>query len=184
VIIPLRGADTALTFSWDLDALIQRYQDLNRTLEETWASLLSVLIERWPDWPVEIWGSLHPIPDPETPSWRIEFLVSVGGAGPDDRHVATVVRFLTEGVAKLISVPPLLQWSRIGVECKPLWLVDDGQIHRVLAPEGSVEKSVYLLGHYAGEPAWFAATIEAWPLHGTGLKVALTDVDLSWAFEP
>lgn len=184
MILPLRGSSSALTFAWDLDDLLLQFDDLNRTLEELWASLLTVLLERWPDWPVEIWGRLTPVLDSEKPRWSLDFVISIGALGPEDRHVAAVVRFLTEGVAKLIPVEARLSWGRVDVRCKPLWLIDDGQIHRALAPEGSVERTVYLLGHYAGQPAWFAATLEAWPLHGSGLQVQLTDVDMAWAFEP
>ena len=185
MIIPLRGSRQALTISWDLDDLVLQFDDLNRTLEELWLSVLSVLVERWPDWPVEVWTRLLPIIDGEKPRYGLEFLISVGAAGPEDKHVAAVVRFLTAGVAKLISSsPPRLGWGRVQTDCKPLWVIDDGKVYRVLAPEASVERSVYLLGHYAGQPSWFAATLEAWPLHGAQLPLELTDVDASWAFEP
>jgi hypothetical protein len=184
VIIPIRGSRQAFTISWDLDELVLRFDDLNKTLEELWLSILSVLVERWPDWPVEVWSRLSPIVDVENPRYDLDFLISVGAVGPDDKHVATVVRFLTAGVAKLVSTPPRFAWERIQTDCKPLWLIDDGRVYRALAPEASIDRSVYLLGHYAGEPIWFAATLEAWPLHGVHLPLELTDVDTAWAFEP
>jgi len=184
VIIPIRGARQALTISWDLDELVLRFDDLNKTLEQLWLSILSVLVERWPDWPVEVWTRLTPIVEGEKSRYELDFLISVGSAGPDDKHVAAVVRFLTAGVVKLVSTPPRFGWERIQADCKPLWLIDDAQVYRVLAPEDSVDRSVYLLGHYAGEPTWFAATLEAWPLHGAQLPLRLTDVDTAWAFDP
>jgi hypothetical protein len=184
VIIPIRGARQALTVSWDLDDLVLRFDDLNRTLEELWASILSVLVERWPDWPIEVWTRLSPIVEDEKPRYELDFLISVGAEGPDDKHVAAVVRFLTAGVVKLMPNPPRFGWERIKTDCKPLWVIDDATVYRVLAPEDSVDQSVYLLGHYAGQPTWFAATVEAWPLHGAQLAVDLIDVDTAWAFDP
>ena len=183
MIIPLRGSRQALTIGWDLDDLVLQFDDLNRTLEELWLSVLSVLVERWPDWPVEVWTRLRPIIDPEKPRYALDFLISVGAAGPDDKHVAAVVRFLTAAVAKLIPGPPQLAWGRVDIDCKPLWVIDDGKVYRALAPEAAVERSVYLLGHYAGQPTWFAATLEAWPLHGAQVPLELIDVDMAWAFE-
>ena len=184
MMLPLRGSRHALTISWDLDDLVLSSDDLNKSFEEMWLSLLSVLVERWPDWPIEIWTRLVPvITDEAKARWDLEFLVSVGSEGPDDKHVAAVVRYLTAGVAKLIPIPPRLSWNRILTDCKPLWLVDDAQVYRVLAPEAGEEPALYLLGHYAGQPAWFAATVEAWPLHGVRLEVQLADVDTAWAFD-
>ncbi|MEE2828713.1 MAG: hypothetical protein VX498_05970, partial [Myxococcota bacterium] len=184
VTIPLRGSRTALTFTWELDVLVGQFDDLNRTLEELSASVLTVLVERWPDWPVEVWGCLGEVSEGSKPRWDLDVRFSIAGLGPEDKHVAAVARFLIEGVSKLIPIEARMSWEKIDLSCRPLWIIDDGLVHRVLAPEGSVEQSVYLLGHYAGQPSWFAAAIEAWPLHGTGLSIQLSDVDLAWAFEP
>jgi len=81
-----------LTISWDLDDLVLSTNDLNKTLEEMWLSLFTVLVERWPDWPVELWTRLTPVLiDEEKPRYDLDFLISVGAEGPDDKHVAAVV---------------------------------------------------------------------------------------------
>ena len=66
MMLPLRGSRHALTIAWDLDDLVLSSDDLNKSFEEMWLSLLSVLVERWPDWPIEIWTRLVPVLADET----------------------------------------------------------------------------------------------------------------------
>ncbi len=52
----------------------------------------------------------------------------------------------------------------------------------MIADTQTIEPSVWLLGHYAGEPEYFAASFEAWPLQYTGLPVEKAEADLGWTF--
>ena len=84
MILPLRAGALGLSLCYELDGLIQKHRDLNRSLEEAWASLLTVLTERWPDWPIEVWTRLLPYEEdgeevPGDISMRIlDMLVPIG----------------------------------------------------------------------------------------------------------
>ena len=183
MLIPLRGGAFGLGLTYPLEPLVEAHDDLNRTFEEAWAGLMTVLLEGWPDWPVEVWTRLSSSFNEEGKErWFVQFLVFFAGEGPDNSDVAAMLDFVTRGLRGVIAVPPVVLWTRLAPDCKPLWVIDDAAIYRALAPERGLEPSVYLLGHYAGRPAWFSATVEAWPLHGAGLPIGLVDVDTSWAF--
>jgi len=188
-IIPLRGADIALGIDYSMGELMEEHQDINRTLEEAWAGLLTLLVRNWPDWPIELWSRLDEIPndDPteDLPSqYLIRFRLSFGGEGPSNSDVTAMLDVVTRGLRAVVRVEPELSWDGIGVDWFPLWAVDDGKVFRLLAPEATVENSVYMIGVYAGEPTLFAGTLEAWPLTGSraALGIEIAEVDLGWAF--
>lgn len=181
--IPMRGGPGALLFACELGGLAARHEDVNRTLEEAWAGLLCVVRDAWPDWPLEVWSRLDPQEDEDgdESAWHLVYGVVFGGEGPDNPDVAAMADFAVRGLGKVVGVGLDASWGAIDPTWNPLWAVDDGQVYRLLASEPTAEPSLYLLGTYAGQPAWFAATLDAWPLEGKCLPVETADVDLGWA---
>jgi hypothetical protein len=191
VLIPLRGGRQCLALAWQFQEIWERHDDLNRTLEQCFAGLLKVLAESWPDWPVEIWGSLvdrglaedEEEPDQGfSPRWWLEYRVSFGGEGPEQKDVAAMVAFVSQGLASVLGADPEVSWGSVDPDWRALWVVDDAEVYRLLAAEWTDEASVFLIGHYAGQPTLFAATLEAWPLKHARLGIRTAEADLGWAF--
>jgi len=183
VIIPLRGAAQAMAVSYDLAKMTTAHDDLNRTLEEGWGGLLTVLTERWPDWPVEVWGRLLAQEEDGEPKWFLQFLVSFAGEQVNNRDVAAMTGFLLRGLTRCLGVEPIVNRCPVDPDCKPLWVIDDGTVLRLLVPESTIDAAVFMLGHYAGQPAYFAASIEAWPLARPEITIDFAEADLAWAFD-
>ncbi len=182
-ILPLRAGERGLCLDYPLTALLGRHRDLNRALEEAWAGLLTVVCEGWPDWPLEVWTRLEERrSEGEEPTWCLRFCLFFAGEGPDNQDVAAMCDFATRGLQGVLEESPEVSWGGIDPGWQPLWAVDDASVYRLLAPEASLSRAVYLLGSYAGRPAWFAAALEAWPLHGSGLPIHVAEVDTSWVF--
>ena len=186
LILPLRAGERGLCLDYVLAALTKRHADLNRALEEAWAGLLTVVSESWPDWPLEVWTRLEeedePDPDTGEPRWKLRFCLFFADEGPDNQDVAAMCDFATRGLQGVLELSPAVSWGGIDPDWSPLWAVDDATVYRLLAPEPTLSRGVYLLGSYAGQPAWFAATLEAWPLHGSSLGIELAEADSGWAF--
>ncbi len=190
LILPVRGGNQGLGLGYPLSKLVDAHDDLNRALEEAFAGLLTVLCEGWPDWPIEIWTRLvEPVvldgpddDDEEAPDWTLEFRLFFAGEGPAHNDVTAMLSVVTQGMSAVLQVEPKVSWAGIDPTWKPLWAIDDAAIYRLLAPERTVDPAVYMLGHYAGRPAWFAAALEAWPLQGAGLPISLAEADTGWAF--
>lgn len=186
LILPLRAGERGLCLDYPLAGLTARHADANRAIEEAWAGLLTVVCESWPDWPLEVWTRLEEQDelDPETgdPTWKVRFCLFFAGEGPDNSDVAAMCDFATRGLQGVLESSPAVSWAGIDPTWKPLWAVDDAAVYRLLAPEPTLSRGIYLLGSYAGRPAWFAAALEAWPLHGSGLSIGLAEADLSWVF--
>ena len=188
MLIPVRGGHLALALDWDFQALVDRHPDLNRTMEEAWAGLLSVLAESWPDWPIEVWSELRKIDpddptDPEAlPTWRLGYRVCFSGQDASNADVAAMVQFVTRGLGAVVDGTADVSWDGVTPGWKVLWAIDDAVVYRMIADTQTIESSVWLLGHYAGEPEYFAATFEAWPLQHAGLPVQRAEADLGWAF--
>ncbi len=187
--IPLRGAQTALAMDYSMAELMEEQNDLNRALEEAWAGLLTVLVRNWPDWPIELWSRVDEVvpedpTDEEGSAYFIRFRLSFAGEGPANSDVTAMLDVVTRGMRAVTRVQPLLDWDGIGVDWLPLWAIDDGKVYRLLAPEMTVEDSVYMVGVYGGEPTLFAGTLEAWPLNQSrgALGIEIAGVDLGWAF--
>lgn len=190
--IPVRGGLVALTLRFDLSELMGLHADVNRVAEQAWAGLLQVMRDSWPDWPVEVWAQLEDEgqepdddeADGEAPfgGWQLCYRVSFGGEDAGQRDVAAMAHFIVQGLSAVFRAEPRAGWGPIGPDDRALWAIDDGDIYRFYADERTAEPSVFLIGHYAGEPALFAATLEAWPLRGAGAAVLLDDVDTGWAF--
>jgi len=184
MILPLRAGAIGLSLRYELDGLVQKHRDLNRSLEETWASVLTVLTERWPDWPVEVWSNLTPTAaDDGKPTWDLEFRVFFAGEQTNSRDVTAMVEFVVRGLADFLAAPAQVGWDGIRLGWHPLWAIDDGGVYRMLAPERTLDRAVYMLGHYAGQPSYFAAAVEAWPLSQAGLHIGLAEADLGWTFD-
>ena len=188
MLLPMRGGGIALAVTYDLDVLVDSHPHLNPTLEQTWASLLSVMMERWPDWPVEVWsrvaiGLKAEDDGPPVKRWEVSYRVFFAGEGPDVSDVVAMSNFLVQGLAGLLKAAPELAWGTIDPDWHALWAVDDGQVVRCLAQERGLGPAVFLVGHYAGEPTYFAATVEAWPLSTAALNVELREADTAWAFQ-
>jgi len=191
IMIPLRGGRHALGLRYSLNELLAVHGDPNRVLEEAWAGLLSILVRNWPDWPIEVWvrlaaGAVTDDPtDDEEAGWDVEFAVSFADQGPDSKDVTAMIDAVTRGLKAVLQVEGALAWTRIDPDWNPMWAVDDGQVYRLLAPEPTIEQTVYLIGSYAGVPSMFASTLEAWPLARARRKlgVELADVDTGWAFD-
>ena len=189
MLLPLRGGHIALAVTYDLDDLIEAHPHLNPILEQTWASALSVLAERWPEWPIEVWSRLAVgVKASEDESsvvkrWELSYRVFFAGEGPDVTEVVAISNFLVQALAGLIEAPPELAWGTIDPDWQALWVVDDGRVARLYATERGIDASVYLVGHYAGEPKYFAAAIEAWPLSTARLDIDLVEADTAWAFD-
>ena len=185
LILPLRAGERGLRLDYSLNEMTRRHVDANRALEEAWAGLLTVVCESWPDWPLEVWTRLREDePDPETgdPVWTLCFCLFFAGDGPDNQDVAAMCDFATRGLQGVLLLTPTITWGGIDPDWKPLWAVDDGEVYRLIVPERTMSHAVYLLGTYAGLPAWFAATLEAWPLQGSGLPIKLAEADMGWTF--
>jgi hypothetical protein len=188
MLIPVRGGHLALALEYDFQGLVDRHPDLNRTMEEAWASLLSVVAESWPDWPIEVWSNLSKVEavdpdDPESlPTWRLGYRVTFSGQDASNPDVAAMVAFITQGLGKVVDGDPEVSWAGISPGWRALWVVDDTQVFRMIADTQTIESSVWMLGHYAGEPEYFAATFEAWPLRHAGLPIERAEADLGWAF--
>ena len=183
MIVPLRGAAQAMAVTYSLEKLTAAHDDLNRTLEESWGGLLTVLTERWPDWPIEIWGRLLAFEEDEQPKWHLQFLVSFAGEQADNRDVVAMTGFVLRGLGRCLGIEPLVNRCPVGPDSKPLWVVDDGAVLRLLVPEATIDRAIFMLGHYAGQPAYFAASTEAWPLARSEISIGLAEADLAWAFD-
>lgn len=196
MLIPVRGGSVALALDWDFQGLVDRHPDLNRAMEEAWAGMLSVVAESWPDWPIEVWSLLErvepeeddePPPDPEdgeepVEAFRLGYRVCFSGQDAENADVAAMVQFITRGLAAVIDGPATVSWGAVVPGWRVLWVIDDAQLYRMVADTQTIEPSVWLLGHYAGEPEYFAASFEAWPLRYTGLPVKRAEADLGWTF--
>jgi hypothetical protein len=181
--LPLRADGPGLRLEYSLTELVAKHPDLNRSLEEAFAGLLTVVCEGWPDWPIEVWTRLVGVEvEDEEPRWIVSFCIFFGGEGPDNSDVAAMVDFSIRGLQGVLELSPIIGWAGVDSTWKALWAVDDAQICRLQVPEATVDGAIFLLGSYAGQPAWFAATTEAWPLRDAGLPIALAQVDLGWAF--
>ena len=183
MIVPLRGAAQAMAVTYSLGKLTAAHDDLNRSLEESWAGLLTVLTERWPDWPIEVWTRLLPYEEDGEPKWHLQFLVSFAGEQADNRDVTAMTGFLLQGLSRCLGEEPLVNSCPVAPDCKPLWVVDDGTVLRLLAPEHTIDRAVFMLGHYAGQPTYFAASVEAWPLSRPDVPIEFAEADLAWAFD-
>jgi hypothetical protein len=189
-LIPLRGAQCALALDYSMAALRGEHHDLNTALEEAWAGLFIVLVRNWPNWPIELWSRVDALPedplaDENTPTqYVVRFRLSFAGEGVDNSDVAAMLDVVTRGLRAVMRVEPELSWAPIRSDYLPLWAIDDGMVYRLLAPEMTVEDSIYMIGSYAGEPRLFASTLDAWPLAGSrrALGIHLCGVDLGWAF--
>ncbi len=189
MLLPLRGGAIALAITYDLDELVEAHPHLNPTLEQTWASVLSVMAERWPDWPMEVWSriavGMKPAEDdaPGTARYELSYRVFFAGEGPDVSDVVAMSNFMVQGLAGLIQAAPELAWGTITPDWRALWAVDDGAVVRLIATERAIGPSVYLIGHYGGEPTYFSAAVEAWPLSTARLAIQMAEADTAWAFE-
>ncbi len=199
MLIPLRGGATTLGLEWDLEELVALNKNLNRTLEEAWGGLLTVLVESWPDWPIEVWSRLErrepegdeaqevqatpgAEPDAKVERWVLAYRVSFANEGAENADVAAMVTYVTRGLAAVLQVAPEVSWDAIEPGWKALWAIDDTQVYRLIADERTMEPSLWMVGQYAGLPSYFAATLEAWPLQGVRLPLKHAEADLGWAF--
>ena len=206
--IPLRAGAEALLLSFDVEELAAAAPRPNVALERFWAGALTVLRDRWPDWPIEVWATvlgdaddaedaLPPEPDedddeplsappPDAPptSFTLTFAVFFAGEERTDPTVKAMASFVRGAAQRGLPLAAATRWGGIAPGWKALWAVDDGEVLRLFASEATVEDSVYLLGTYAGIPTLFAASVEAWPLHGAAeaIGVRLEDADPEWAF--
>lgn len=189
MMIPVRGG-WGLVLSWSLAELVERHGDVNLVMEKAWASLLLVLAERWPDWPVEVWTRLERVQvegeSDEEPTVRLSYLVSFAGELPGETaDLRAMSHVVLSGLGRLLESSAEPRTDRANLTWLPLWALDDAQVFRLLAPERTLDESVYLVGHYAGEHELFAAAVEAWPLNQARVRgevpVKLADVDTEWA---
>ena len=183
MIVPLRGAAQAMSVVYGLEELTAAHKDLNYTLEEAWGGLLTVITERWPDWPIEVWARLLAQEEDGKPKWYLQFLVSFAGEQADNRDVAAMTELLLRGLSRCLGKDAQINRCPISPDCKPLWVIDDTEVLRLLVPEHTIDGAVFMLGHYAGEPAYFAASVSAWPLANSNASIALAEADTAWAFD-
>lgn len=194
MVIPLRAGDEALILSWDLEELVASLPNTNLDLERIWAGLLTVVRDSWPDCPIEVWAVVDEVPHiPEVDSadaalaslYQLRFAVFFGGEGRTSKMAAAMASFVISGVARSAPLEPVADWGGIAPHWKPLWVVDDEEVMRLYAPEATLDRSIYLLGSYAGQPTWFAASEEAWPLQRAQqtIGISLADADVTWAFD-
>jgi len=204
MLIPMRAGHEALIVSWDLEEIVATLPNPNVELEKIWAGLLVVVRDSWPDLPVEVWThvaerdgvdeiDVDALPaeddasgDAPAPSpYRLQFAVFFGGEDRTSKTAAAMASFMLAGLARAVPVEPAAEWGPISPAWKPLWAIDDANVLRLFAPEATLERSVYLLGSYAGRPTWFAASEEAWPLQRAraAIGIDLADADVSWAFD-
>lgn len=190
MLIPMRGGPEALVVSWDLNELFGVLPRPNLELERVWAGLLTVVRDSWPDWPVEVWACIEDTTEltdeTEEPaaSFSLSFAVFFGGEGRTSKTAAAMAAFVLSALNKALPLEARSSWGGIDPRWKPLWVVDDAEVLRMLAPEHTVEPSVYMVGSYAGIPSLFAASLEAWPLKPARrqIGVELAEADVEWAF--
>lgn len=196
MLIPLRGGSTTLALEWDLEELVALHKDLNRVLEEAWAGLLTVLVESWPDWPIEVWSRLERRepgeddavdaselqPGEKLERWVLAYRVSFADEDASNADVAAMVTYVTRGLGAVLQTPAEVSWASVDPDWKALWSVDDAQVYRLIADERTMEPSLWMVGQYGGLPSYFAATLEAWPLQGVRLPILHAEADLGWAF--
>ncbi|MCO4773640.1 MAG: hypothetical protein KDA24_26645 [Deltaproteobacteria bacterium] len=195
MMIPLRAGDEALVISWDLEEIAATLGNLNVEMERVWASLLTVVRDSWPEMPIEVWTTVEevelipevdadPEPQPISP-YRLKFAVFFGGGDRMSKTVAAMASFVLSGISRAMPLEPEASWGTIAPDWKPLWAVDDANVLRLFAPERTLDRSLYLLGSYAGRPMWFAASEEAWPLQKAqeAIGISLADADVTWAFD-
>ena len=195
MIIPLRAGAEALVLSWDLEEFVATMANPNLELERLWAGLLTVVRDSWPDYPIEVWATVDEVEhvpevdasDDPTPDslFKTRFAVFFGGDDRSSKTAAAMASFMISAIGRSVPIEPVADWGSIAPDWKPLWAIDDGVVYRLFAPEATLDRSLYMLGSYAGRPTWFAASEEAWPLQRArreiGIKVA--DADVSWAFD-
>ena len=208
MMIPLRGGAEGLVLSFDVEDFVASASRPNVEIEKFWAGMLTVLRDRWPDWPIEVWGTIEgvddepidlstiedddeepePLPpiDPNAPpnSFTLSFMVFFGGEERSEPTVAAMAAFVVSAATRALPLEPNVRWGKLSEGWKPLWAVDDEEVLRLYASEATVEESVYLLGSYGGVPTLFAASMEAWPLQGASeqIGVQLADADPEWAW--
>lgn len=192
MIIPLRGGPEGLVIRWDIEEFAATVPRANVEIERIWAGLLTVVRDSWPDWPVEVWGAVEEVErdeddaegDSDAEAFSLSFAVFFGSEDRTDKTAASMASFVLSAIHKALPLEPSSSWGTIDPTWKPLWTIDDAQVVRLFAPEATLDESVYLLGSYAGRPAWFAAALEAWPLVHTArdIGIELHDCDVSWAF--
>mgnify|MGYP007046914794 CR=1 FL=1 len=178
--------------SWDLGELYAVLPRPNVEFERVWAGVLTVVRDSWPDWPVEVWGFVSEVfedLDPtveatEEQTFRLSFAIYFGGEGRESKTAAEMAAFVISALTKSIPMPPTPTWGGIDPDWKPMWAIDDAVLYRLLAPEATLEPSVYMLGSYASIPTLFAASVEAWPLKPsrTVIGVDLAEADVGWVF--
>lgn len=189
MLIPMRGGEEGLVVTWDLAELYGLVPRPNVEFERVWAGVLTVVRDSWPDWPVEVWGMVTETGDDESegePSntYSLSFAVFFGGEGRQSKTAAAMAAFVLSALNKSLPLAPASSWGQVDPDWKPLWVIDDAEVMRMLAPEATVEPSVYMLGSYAGVPTLFAASVEAWPLKPArgAIGVELAEADVAWAF--
>lgn len=192
MLIPMRGGEEGLVVSWDLGELYAVLPRPNVEIERVWAGVLTVVRDSWPDWPVEVWGMVAETfeddadggESPDAPTFSLSFAVFFGGEGRESKTAAAMAAFVISALTKSLPVAPTSSWGSVDPDWKPLWVIDDAVVLRMLAPEATLEPSVYMLGSYAGIPTLFAASVEAWPLKPsrTVIGVELAEADVAWAF--
>ena len=186
MLIPLRAGDEGLVVSWNLGELFAVLPRPNVELERIWAGVLTVVRDSWPDWPVEVWGTITETSEEgdEAPTFALSFAIFFGGEGRGSKTAAAMAAFVLSALNKALPLEATSTWGRIDPDWKPLWVIDDAEVLRLLAPEHTVEPSVYMLGSYAGIPSLFAASLEAWPLTPARrqIGVELAEADVEWAF--
>ncbi len=183
--LPLRGGPVSLALDYDLNALAQAHRNLNATLEQSWAALLTVICERWPDWPVEVWSQV--VPDDESKAkspWKLSYRIYFAGEGQENPEVTAIASFLVQGLGRFLKSKVAVEWSGGCFDWRPLWAIDDARVFRLLVPEQTLAPSLFLVGHYGGLPSYFASTVESWPLADAGLAIGLADVDTEWSHGP
>ena len=187
MLIPMRAGDEGLVVSWDLEELVAVLPRPNVELERVWASVLTVVRDSWPDWPIEVWGNIEETsedPEAEERTFALLFAVFFGGEGRQSKTAAEMAAFVLSALNKALPLEAASSWGRVDPDWKPLWAVDDAQVLRLLAPEHTLEPSVYMVGSYAGIPTLFAASLEAWPLTPARRRIGveLAEADLEWSF--
>ena len=103
MLIPLRAGDEGLVVSWDLAELFGVLPRPNVELERVWAGVLTVVRDSWPDWPVEVWGSItetfsdeHEVSG-DARSFRLSFAVFFGGEGRQSKTAAAMAALAASG---------------------------------------------------------------------------------------
>jgi hypothetical protein len=192
MLIPMRGGEEGLVVTWDLAELYGALPRPNVDFERVWAGVLTVVRDSWPDWPVEVWAQVvETTPDEDdvavdrgAPTYALSYAVFFGGEGRESKTAAAMAAFVLSALGKSLPLTPTSSWGQVDPDWKPLWVIDDAEVIRMLAPEATLEPSVYMLGSYAGIPTLFAASVEAWPLKPNrgAIGVELAEADVAWAF--